>query len=232
MAHSSPNPLLVSPQGIIPLPPMSPTTHDVNANLATNDSSINVAEGGSEYNPDPVSQVKSPSPEIPHTISHNGVIFDLLRPDELNCDIPVFGERKRTRSSKTKKNKKRKMKEAAEVEWDRKRRSLPPPIPVYNQFNADPDKIVPVTLNDKLFNKDFVGYTEADMHITEDGLKLPELPAWLNATRERQADGSPGVFLCRPNEEDFQNRFQEMLEALEPIGVEIGATKIAIPVAW
>lgn len=69
---------------------------------------------------------------------------------------------------------------------------------------------------------------------TDDGLRLPRLPAWLNAKRETQDgdDGKPGVFLVRPGQRDFETRFEEMMELLEPYGVEMGVVKIRIPQEW
>lgn len=67
------------------------------------------------------------------------------------------------------------------------------------------------------------------MVFTEDGLRLPEMPAWLNITRECQDDGSLGIFIARPSKEDIEKRWPEIIQAMEPIGVEIGAVKVALP---
>lgn len=88
------------------------------------------------------------------------------------------------------------------------------------------------TIEERLFNRAFAGYSESDLMVTGDGLLLPRLPSWLNSTRETQHDGSPGVFACSPSKEDFNSRFLEILEALEPIGVEIGVAKIRVPDGW
>lgn len=84
-------------------------------------------------------------------------------------------------------------------------------------------------IQERVLEKEFVGYSKEEMTLTEDGLWLPDLPAWLNVTRERQDDGSWGVFMVRPSKEDVENRWSEILEAMEPVGIEIGAIKIALP---
>lgn len=55
------------------------------------------------------------------------------------------------------------------------------------------------------------------------------MPEWLNVTRERQDDGSLGIFIARPSKKDIKTRWPEIIQALEPIGVEIGAVKIIFP---
>lgn len=89
--------------------------------------------------------------------------------------------------------------------------------------------LTPGLIQERVLEKKFIGYSKEDMALTEDGLWLPNPPAWLNMTRERQDDGSWGVFLARPSKEDVENRWSEIIEAMEPIGIEVGAVKIAIP---
>lgn len=66
-------------------------------------------------------------PRIPCTILHNGVTFDVARPEELKYDVPVFGERRRKMpAAKPAKNTKRKREQEEEILWETKRRSLFP----------------------------------------------------------------------------------------------------------
>lgn len=66
-------------------------------------------------------------PRIPRTIFHNGVTFDVARPEELKYDVPVFGERRRKMpATKPGKNTKRKREQEEEILWEAKRRSLFP----------------------------------------------------------------------------------------------------------
>jgi hypothetical protein len=58
------------------------------------------------------------------------------------------------------------------------------------------------------------------------------LPDWLNAEREFQDDGSPGTYIVRPNKEDFENRFEEIISILEPFGMKLGVVKLKIPEEW
>ncbi|RPB07967.1 JmjC-domain-containing protein, partial [Morchella conica CCBAS932] len=150
--------------------------------------------------------------DIPSKIKYDGITYEVLRPEQLGCDskdIPLFGERRsKARAAKHKKNQRRR---PEETEWENKRKS---------------------TIEERLFNRAFAGYSESDLMVTGDGLLLPRLPSWLNSTRETQHDGSPGVFICSPSKEDFNSRFLEILEALEPIGVEIGVAKIRVPDGW
>ncbi|KAH8151822.1 uncharacterized protein LAJ45_03813 [Morchella importuna] len=155
------------------------------------------------------SRSRSVSQDIPSKIKYDGITYEVLRPEQLGCDskdIPLFGERRsKARAAKHKKNQRRR---PEETEWENKRKS---------------------TIEERLFNRAFAGYSESDLMVTGDGLLLPRLPSWLNSTRETQHDGSPGVFICSPSKEDFNSRFLEILEALEPIGVEIGVAKIRVP---
>lgn len=90
-------------------------------------------------------------------------------------------------------------------------------------------KLTAGLIQERVLEKAFVSYSKEKMNLTEDGLRLPEAPAWLNIDRERQDDGSWGIFIVRPSKEDIENRWPEIIQALEPIGVEIGAVKIALP---
>lgn len=66
-------------------------------------------------------------PRIPRTILHNGVTFDVARPEELKYDVPVFGERRRkTPAVKPGKVTKRKREQEEEILWEAKRKSLFP----------------------------------------------------------------------------------------------------------
>lgn len=84
-------------------------------------------------------------------------------------------------------------------------------------------------IQERVIEKEFIGYSKEEMSLTEDGLRLPATPAWMNMTRERQDDGTWGIFIARPSKEDIENRWPEIIQALEPIGIEIGAAKIALP---
>lgn len=84
-------------------------------------------------------------------------------------------------------------------------------------------------IQERVLEKAFVSYSKEEINLTEDGLQLPDAPAWLNIDRERQDDGRWGIFIVRPSKEDIENRWSEIIKALEPIGVEIGAVKIALP---
>lgn len=105
-----------------------------------------------EYCSEPTS--RSCTPPIPRIIVHNGVTFDVVRPEELDHEVPVFGERRRKIvAPKPKKTLKRRRQEQAEednVMWEAKRRSLFPltpqkrPLrPIADQetgYRADPRK--------------------------------------------------------------------------------------------
>lgn len=176
------------------------------------------------------SRSRSVSQDIPSKIKYDGITYEVLRPEQLGCDskdIPLFGERRsKARAAKHKKNQRRR---PEETEWENKRKCLFPSVtkkayPFLTSTTA--------TIEERLFNRAFAGYSESDLMVTGDGLLLPRLPSWLNSTRETQHDGSPGVFICSPSKEDFNSRFLEILEALEPIGVEIGVAKIRVPDGW
>ncbi|RPA99642.1 JmjC-domain-containing protein [Choiromyces venosus 120613-1] len=96
-------------------------------------------------------------------------------------------------------------------------------------------KLPVVTIEGELFDKVFIGLESQQVSDEEEegGIRLPELPDWLNAVRENQCDtGAPGVFLVRPCLKDFRNRFEEMMGLLEAIGVEMGVVKVKIPEGW
>lgn len=90
-------------------------------------------------------------------------------------------------------------------------------------------KLATGLIQERVLEKEFISYTKEEMSLTEDGLRLPNAPSWLNMTRERQDDGNWGIFIARPSKKDIEMRWPEIIQALEPIGVEIGAVKIAFP---
>jgi hypothetical protein len=88
------------------------------------------------------------------------------------------------------------------------------------------------TITAELFDQVLREVPEDEWVTLEDGLRIRKLPEWMNAVREKQDNGRPGFFLIRPSKEDFEERFEEMMVLLEPIGVEMGAVKIGIPNEW
>lgn len=76
----------------------------------------------SEWSPEPYLL-----PHIPRTITYDGVTFDVVCPEELDHEVPVFGERRRKAgTAKPKKTLKRRCEEEEEIAWEAKRRSLFP----------------------------------------------------------------------------------------------------------
>lgn len=92
-----------------------------------------------------------------------------------------------------------------------------------------------MALKEKIFENsgdEAVGCTtkfdmEGSVHF--DGEPLPE---WLNAEREFQDDGRPGTFIVRPSKEDFEMRWPEILQTLQPFGMRLGIVKLEIPPEW
>ena len=58
------------------------------------------------------------------------------------------------------------------------------------------------------------------------------MPAWLDAVRETQDDGSPGTFLVRPSRRNFEERWTEIVEAMRPFGMRLGIIKVRVPPEW
>lgn len=101
-----------------PRPPTSVTSFPENGDS----SAAHHVVAKSECSPEPYLL-----PHIPRTITYNGVTFDVVCPEELNHEVPVFGERRRKAgAAKPKKTLKRRCEEEDEIVWEAKRRSLFP----------------------------------------------------------------------------------------------------------
>lgn len=58
------------------------------------------------------------------------------------------------------------------------------------------------------------------------------LPQWLNAEREMQDDGRLGTYIVKPSKQDFEQRWAEIINIMEPFGMRLGIIKCKIPDGW
>lgn len=147
-------------------------------------------------------------------------------------DAPTFGdEPKRSADGSIKPRTKREAEEQLEVQWQKRRKRKLSRLPV-DSVSCTDGVIVAVT--EKVFQRlesSKYGAPKSDMDgtFTFEGEPIPE---WLNAEREFQDDGRPGTYIIRPNKEDFENRWPEILRIMEPFGMRLGIIKCKIPVEW
>ncbi|KAL7267483.1 hypothetical protein RUND412_009928 [Rhizina undulata] len=154
-------------------------------------------------------QRKSPPANVGRELIYQGVVFDVIKPEEVDVSFPVFGSNVSAEKKSKGRNGKRSesTRELEDKVWVQRQRVhlrehlLTPP----------PDK------------------SNIEMITFEDGLTFPKLPSWLHPFRELQDDGSPGIFLVRPSKDDYEGRFREILDHLRPYGLRMGAVKIKVP---
>ncbi|KAI5788498.1 JmjC domain, hydroxylase-domain-containing protein [Geopyxis carbonaria] len=152
--------------------------------------------------------VSQPVVRHPRTILADGVTYQVLHPEDCPDAVTIGEHPKRIFGKNTKSvvGIKRAADETGWSRWEKKRRII-----IDSKLCPHPSQGPQSDEDDEFY------FTNEP------------LPTWLNAEREFQPDGRPGVYIVKPSEEDFKNRFEEILEVLQPIGERLGAIKIKVP---